>query len=285
MAFNVNTFLTRLGSAAIFSAVMLGCLMWNELAFILLFLVITFMCLREYTRIVEHILDTTFSRNEKTNFIGIGIASYLLVSSFSLGVCQNIINQYLNHLSFYFVGLLIGFLIMFFIFKRNKLAVYLLTGLGYIPLALGLLVQLRYQSILLPLILVLFIWMNDTMAYLTGSFIGKTPFFPAISPKKTIEGTIGGIIFTMLFAGIWGYFSGWFELYQWIIFGLIASLVGTIGDLIESKLKRMAGIKDSGAMMPGHGGALDRFDSLLLAAPFAFIFALIFMKCLEMKIF
>jgi phosphatidate cytidylyltransferase len=186
---------------------------------------------------------------------------------------------------FYGLGMGIGFLIFFFSGKRTPGSVVLLSGLGYIPLALGLLVQMRFQSLLLPLILVLFIWMNDTMAYLSGSFVGKTPFFPAISPKKTVEGTIGGILFTMAFAAIWGYFVHWFPLWQWVGLALIASLVGTLGDLAESKLKRMAGIKDSGQIMPGHGGALDRFDSLLLAAPVAFLFALFVMDCLPYKVF
>jgi phosphatidate cytidylyltransferase len=133
--------------------------------------------------------------------------------------------------------------------------------------------------------LILFIWMNDSMAYLTGSFIGRTKFFPAISPKKTVEGTLGGILFTIAFAYVWGSNTDLFPVWHWIGFGLIASLMGTIGDLIESKLKRMAGIKDSGNLMPGHGGALDRFDSLLFAAPFAFLFALIFMACLQLHVF
>lgn len=285
MPLNVQTFFTRLGSAIIFSAIMIGCLLWNEAAFVLLFLLINFLCLREYASIVEKIIEVPLSRNEKANFVGLGVGVYLLISSLPIAKCESALGHFLRHMHFYFVGITLGFAILFFLFRKNKKSSYLLTGLGYIPLALSLLVHLRFQSLVLPLMLILFIWMNDTMAYLCGSFVGKTKFFPEISPKKTLEGTLGGILFTMAFAAVWGYYTDWFPLWQWIVFGGIASLVGTAGDLLESKLKRLAGIKDSGTMMPGHGGALDRFDSLLFAAPFAFIFALLFMACLEMKVF
>ncbi|HAD34755.1 MAG TPA: phosphatidate cytidylyltransferase [Chitinophagaceae bacterium] len=286
MALNVQTFLTRLGSAALFSAMMLGCMLWHEAAFVLLFALICFLCLREFIPIVEKIVGIRFHGKEKFSFMGLGMALYLFTISLPIQTCPNILAQLLSEwMLFYGLGMGVGFLIFFFSGKRTPGSVVLLSGLGYIPLALGLLVQMRFQSLLLPLILVLFIWMNDTMAYLSGSFVGKTPFFPTISPKKTVEGTIGGILFTMAFAAIWGYFVHWFPMWHWVGLALIASLLGTLGDLAESKLKRMAGIKDSGQIMPGHGGALDRFDSLLLAAPVAFLFALFFIQCYPYRVF
>lgn len=285
MALNAKTFFTRLGSAAIFSAIMMLAFLTNEWAFMALFFVINILSLREYASIVEKILQIQFSKNEKMNFYMIGVSVFILTCCLLLIPCPNIIATFLNKFFFYFLGLLLGSLILFFFFKRSKNSLYLLTGIGYISLSLGLLVQLRFQSLLLPLILLLFIWMNDTLAYLTGSLFGKTKFIPSISPNKTIEGTLGGFLFTLAFAFIWGYFTNWFPVWQWICLGLIAAVIGTLGDLAESKLKRMAGIKDSGALMPGHGGALDRFDSLLLAAPVAFIFAVIFMKCLDISVF
>jgi phosphatidate cytidylyltransferase len=122
-----------------------------------------------------------------------------------------------------------------------------------------------------PLFLVLCIWTNDTMAYLVGSFIGRTPFSP-ISPKKTWEGTAGGAILTVAGAALWAYFSERFLMRDVVAVALCAAIAGTAGDLLESKLKRLAGVKDSGTLMPGHGGALDRFDSLLVATPFAFCY-------------
>ena len=285
MALNVQTFFTRLGSAAIFSAIMLAGLLMNEWVFIALFFTVNILCLKEYANIVGLILQTDLTKNERMNFIAVGVALFASVISLPVIRCENPVSLLLTEYLFYFIGAVIGTLLIFFFFRKNKKAVYLLTGLGYIPVALGFLVQLRFQSLYLPLILILFIWMNDTMAYLTGSFIGKTPFFPSISPKKTLEGTIGGVIFTMAFAFIWGYFTNWFPVSLWIIFGLIAGVVGTAGDLVESKLKRLSGIKDSGSIMPGHGGALDRFDSLLLSAPVAFLIAAIYEVCVQVKVF
>jgi phosphatidate cytidylyltransferase len=157
-----------------------------------------------------------------------------------------------------------------------------IAALAYITMPALMLYALRLQSLLLPLALVLLIWMNDTMAYLVGSFIGRTPFSP-ISPKKTWEGTAGGAILTMGLAMGWGWYCGLFALVDWAVLAICASVAGTAGDLLESKLKRMAGIKDSGTMMPGHGGALDRFDSLLVATPFAFAYAYLFMGSLNIK--
>ena len=127
-----------------------------------------------------------------------------------------------------------------------------------------------------PLIVIGCMWINDTMAYIVGSLIGKTPL-SKISPKKTWEGTIGGIVLSALIMGYVGFvFDEWFvfgkQLSFWITLALIAVIAGTFGDLLESKLKRMAGVKDSGSIMPGHGGFLDRFDSLILATPFVWLY-------------
>ncbi|MEZ5046478.1 MAG: phosphatidate cytidylyltransferase [Chitinophagaceae bacterium] len=279
MALQSQVFFTRLASAIVFSAVMLGCMLWNEWSFIVLFAIINVLCLREYTQIIEHILQTRFSRVEKYNVLSLGTAIFFLIISLPLLPCPNIVQRFFNYYFFYFLGLSIGFLILFFSFKKNPKAFFLLTGISYITLALAMLCIIRFQHYIIPIMLMLFIWMNDTMAYLTGSIFGKTKFFPTISPKKTLEGTIGGVLFTVAFAIVWSYYTHWFLLWQWMVLAFIASFFGTIGDLMESKLKRMASIKDSGVLMPGHGGALDRFDSFIFAAPFAFIFCLLWMAC------
>lgn len=127
---------------------------------------------------------------------------------------------------------------------------------------------------LLPCGIIFSIWINDTMAYLVGSFIGRTPFSP-ISPKKTWEGTIGGAVLCMVVITVLGNYLPVSRPVSWKIWlgiSALCALFGTLGDLLESKLKRMAGIKDSGRIMPGHGGFLDRFDSLLLATPAVWLF-------------
>lgn len=129
-------------------------------------------------------------------------------------------------------------------------------------------------SPLMPCAIIFSIWINDTMAYIVGSLIGKTPFSP-ISPKKTWEGTIGGALLCVLVISLLGYFlpiTQAVHWHHWLAIALLCAVFGTLGDLLESKLKRMAGIKDSGSIMPGHGGFLDRFDSLLLATPFVWAF-------------
>jgi phosphatidate cytidylyltransferase len=117
----------------------------------------------------------------------------------------------------------------------------------------------------------LLIWTNDTMAYLCGRAVGKTPFFPRISPKKTWEGTIGGAVCTLVLAYSLGEQLGGWSQSKWIVAAAVVTVFGTIGDLVESMLKRSVGVKDSGNIMPGHGGFLDRFDSFIFAAPFLWL--------------
>jgi len=166
---------------------------------------------------------------------------------------------------------------------------YSLLGLIYISFSWALLMNLRTHNDreflgeiankLTVIILVASIWINDTMAYLVGSWIGRTPL-TAISPKKTWEGTVGGIILSVLVMGMIGYFSDkevdWNLIAKVMMIAGVASVTGTFGDLLESKLKRMAEVKDSGQLMPGHGGYLDRFDSLLLATPFVWICVILY---------
>ena len=118
-------------------------------------------------------------------------------------------------------------------------------------------------------------WINDTGAYLVGSKFGKTPLFPRISPKKTWEGTIGGVVFCILSGFLIHRVFGVLNLTDWMVVGGIASVFGTLGDLIESMLKRSVGVKDSGSFLPGHGGFLDRFDSFIFEIPFVFLYLMV----------
>ena len=127
----------------------------------------------------------------------------------------------------------------------------------------------------LPMLVIVSIWINDTMAYVVGSFIGKTPL-SVVSPKKTWEGTIGGALLAVIAVVLLGRALTNLSYQTLVIVSATAAITGTIGDLIESKFKRMAGVKDSGNILPGHGGFFDRFDSLLLAGPSVWLLLTLF---------
>lgn len=277
MALHWPTFFTRLGSAIVFSAIMMAGLLWNEYAFIGLVALIQVLCLREFFPLVKKI----FPEVHWPSWLPIGIQ---VVSLLWLLMETPLLNGVPFSKTMLFVPILV--LLATALSKKTALQAGMISlgGMMYIMLPMILLYSLRLQSIVIPLSLVLMIWMNDTMAYLVGSFIGKTPFSP-ISPKKTWEGTAGGAILTIAGAAIWGYYTPYYTMMDWMALALCAAVAGTAGDLLESKLKRLANIKDSGTMMPGHGGALDRFDSLLVATPFAFVYAYIFMPYLRLTIF
>ncbi|MBS1614811.1 MAG: phosphatidate cytidylyltransferase [Bacteroidetes bacterium] len=285
MALHWPTFFQRLGSAIVFSAIMMGGLLWNAWALLLLVSLICVLCQREFFRIMDKILAT---QTPGWLLAATWAASLILLwfpplAAFATGLPPQIAqSKYLPPLFLLPVLLLL----LAGLGKRSGMVAGLvvLAAIVYTCLPGLMLYTLRLQSLLLPLALVLLIWMNDTMAYLVGSFIGRTPF-SAISPKKTWEGTLGGALLTMGLALWWGWYSGLFQMTDWGVLALCASVAGTAGDLFESKLKRLAGIKDSGKMMPGHGGALDRFDSLLVATPFAFAYAWLFMPTLFIKVF
>ena len=122
------------------------------------------------------------------------------------------------------------------------------------------------------------LWLNDTGAYFVGSLIGKHKLFERISPGKTWEGSFGGVLFALLTA--WGisFIFRQLNVTQWMTLAIIIVISGTLGDLVESMLKRSLGIKDSGNILPGHGGLLDRFDAVLLSAPFVFVYLAFFCR-------
>src|SRR5699024_5073105 len=119
------------------------------------------------------------------------------------------------------------------------------------------------------------IWSNDSFAYLIGKSIGKHKLFERISPNKTIEGFIGGLICTLLVGLLIHYITQIYTYQIWLGLALVTGIFGTFGDLIQSKLKRQAGVKDSGRVMPGHGGLLDRLDSIIFASSFIYSFLVI----------
>ncbi len=281
MALNFQVLKTRTVTAIVFVVVMLAGLFCNQWSFLALFTIIHFGCWIEYQKIValinpEYKATSTFHRN------GIML----------LGWCFMLLNTsstyQIGHIALKGIGWY-GLQLCTILFCLNEIVLkkqlnlkvigFSLAGLVYISLSWGLMMRLWDLSInmsntvitpgyLLPVILIASIWINDTMAYIVGSLIGKTPF-STISPKKTLEGTIGGIILSITAVTLGcRYLLNINNIKLLLIISSTGAIVGTYGDLLESKLKRLAGIKDSSSIMPGHGGFLDRFDSLLLATPF-----------------
>jgi len=295
MAFNWKTFQTRTLTAIVFAAVMLTGLLWNQWSFLILFSIIHFGCWWEYFNLLEKIQSTTYHRYTRLGFILTGYAIMLWFCGRSFEI-----NDYSLKENFSFPVSVAGFVMLgmgIFQTKSIKLKAFGAAALGlfYISLSWGLMLNLYkghdfkiHDELIvagpayIPLVIIASIWINDTMAYIVGSLIGKTPL-SKVSPKKTWEGTIGGIILSaVLMFFLWNYLVYSISEYpiniMTGIIAVIASVAGTFGDLLESKLKRMAGVKDSGSIMPGHGGFLDRFDSLLLATPAVWVFIYFFME-------
>jgi phosphatidate cytidylyltransferase len=290
MALNPSIFKTRSLTAAVFVIVMLTGLLWNPWSFLLLFSVIHFGCWIEYRKMVV-LIDSDYARISKLHQYSVPIAGWCLMlycvrKDLTLaGVSLHDIGKW-GCLIFLFL-MVAGEIIQFRTLNIRNIFRSAL-GLLYISLGLSMLTWLRtiyYESPIpfadrIPVLMIIgSIWINDTMAYIVGSLIGKTPL-SSISPKKTWEGTVGGIILAIGVMGLLGSLlqnaPAWalFAPGHWMVIAAIASITGTFGDLLESKLKRMAGVKDSGNIMPGHGGFLDRFDSLLVATPFAWAYLL-----------
>jgi len=291
MAFNWKTFQTRALTAIIFAAVMLTGLLWNKWSFLILFSIIHFGCWWEYLKLAEKIYNTEIN---KANKYFVCICGYILMLAIGF-------NNYSYDFEITFFGGSINFkwilaifmmtCLYIFLFQTknifNTVKWFLFKGFIYISVSWGLMILLRHSfgiaeisvtyhhppewhAIVGPCIIVFSIWICDTMAYIVGSLIGKTPL-SKISPKKTWEGTLGGILLSLIVIGFVASRYD-FDTKEVIIISGIAAVVGTFGDLLESKLKRMAGVKDSGSIMPGHGGFLDRFDSLLLATPAVWLY-------------
>lgn len=292
MAIQAVNFRTRALTSLFFVAVMLFGLLWNTWSFFILFSIIHFGCWYEYQKLLAKI-DSAYAEISPFQKYGVMIAGWCIMMYCARpGFAGDVGNAGLHN-----AGLYGGLLFLFILpvaeilytrktYLRNM--GYSMLGLIYISLSLGMLLNLRtfypgtaLETVnkLLVLAIILSLWVNDTMAYLVGSLIGKTPL-SAISPKKTWEGTIGGFIFAVVTMGAVGYFlSSGFEMQavsQWMIVAAITAIAGTVGDLLQSKLKRLADVKDSGHILPGHGGFLDRFDSLLFATPFIWLYIVMF---------
>lgn len=286
MALNVQTFKTRALTAVIFVAVMMVGLLWNETSFFVLFTLVHFGAWFEYQKLVEG-FNPDYKKIIPVHRYGIILAGWCLMLVFT----NNRIWYNLFEIGFWAgLGLLIIIPLIILLEAKGMLVknmAYSAFGVLYISLALALLIGIRMLygvesegrgdfGKYIALTLVFSIWINDTMAYIVGSFIGKTPF-SKISPKKTWEGTVGGAILCVLVMAFVGKALG-LSYVDAACIAALAAIAGTMGDLFESKLKRMAGVKDSGSFMPGHGGFLDRFDSLLFASVAVWIYMVLFMR-------
>ena len=299
MAFNWKTFQTRTLTAIVFAAVMLTGLLWNYWSFFVLFSIIHFGCWWEYLKLTEKIYKTNINNVIKGLFIFSGyiLMVILSLSNATFNIWISIWGIEVNLKWLLWASTV--FLLLVFIFQNKEIpknAKWMcLAGLAYISLCWGLMMHLALFQVekfyvkdvfvrietttfssLIPCAIIFSIWINDTMAYIVGSLIGKTPL-SSISPKKTWEGSIGGIILAIAVAGIIAWQFG-FDIKMMLMIAAISAIAGTFGDLLESKLKRMAGVKDSGSLMPGHGGFLDRFDSLLLAIPAVWLYVYFILK-------
>jgi phosphatidate cytidylyltransferase len=177
------------------------------------------------------------------------------------------------------VTVVVNLAMLYYLFARKKKLrnsfEKFIIGLFYIGGGCIFLTMIPYKNDIFAKYLIIgifiLIWVNDSFAYLVGKSIGRHKLFPSISPKKTIEGTVGGFVFCIGAAYLLSQFEPILNTAQWLILAAVIVLTGSLGDLIESKLKREAGVKDSGAILPGHGGMLDRLDSLIYTAPFAYL--------------
>jgi len=260
MAFNLAAFKTRSLTAVVFVIVMVAGVVLSKWSFFILFSIVHFGCWIEYQKLVG-LIDPGYARISVLHKYGVMIVGWCLMLAFFGSFAK-------------WWPLAIIAITIITELKRPKNIAHSIFGLVYISLSCALMVNLYGIEIypwFVPAFIIACMWINDTMAYIVGSLIGKTSF-SKISPKKTWEGTIGGIILCIAVAGFLANQFAMNKSYHWYIMAGIASIAGTAGDLLESKLKRLAGVKDSGHIMPGHGGFLDRFDSLLVATPFVWLY-------------
>ena len=280
MASSASVLKQRTLSAIVFVIIMLAGLMWNAWSFFTLFLIIQLGCLYEYQKLLALIYPTyqNISAVHKWGLLVLGCLIMMALGPIDLTI-SGISIKYIGSRAIPFA---LALMIIVDIFtKKINLQNWAISfaGLVYIALSLSLFFPLKSfmpniyfgsWAFSIPLLLIVSIWLNDTMAYLVGSLIGKTPLSP-ISPNKTWEGTIAGIILSVFIVSmVMAVAMPNQDKYIFYV-SLIASIAGNFGDLLESKLKRLAGVKDSGSMMPGHGGFLDRFDSILFATPFVWL--------------
>lgn len=281
----MNNFITRAITGLLFVAVVITCFLRPQ-AMVLFFALVTGLSVWEFTGLVNNREGVTVNR-----FICTVAGVYLFFAI--AGFCSN----WTGPAVFIPYLLTVVYLFISGLFTKNEDPIndwaYSMMSQMYIALPLSMLSVLAFRATmegmvvynaLLPLSIFVFLWTNDTGAYCSGSLLGRHKLFPRISPAKSWEGSIGGGIFVVAFAILiswideahiladYGVTETGLSLVEWIGLGLVVVVFGTLGDLVESLFKRTLGIKDSGNILPGHGGMLDRFDSSLMAIPAAVVY-------------
>lgn len=270
----MNNLVQRSITGTLFAIVVLGSIIWNPYAQAIVFSGFMVLGLLEFYNLFNQHGVVQVSK-EIGVFIGLFIFSLLF--GFSM--------QWLPIISILFIFPLFFTLILAELWRKKEHPLVnisvLVFGIIYVVLPFWLTIDLNLRETennFMPLVvgMYLLIWTNDTFAYFTGRFLGKTKLFERISPKKTWEGTVGGILFTLLIGYIMGAFINKGEELFWMISAVIIAPCAIFGDLLESLFKRSLNIKDSGTILPGHGGILDRFDAALFAIPFFYCWAMIY---------
>lgn len=275
-----NNFIQRAITGIIFVGVLIGCILGGPISFSLLFALITALTIHEFGVIISKQPDVEINKP-----ICMLAGVFLFFGFAYLGVMPGQTEILIPYL-FLIIYLLVSEL---YLKKKNPLNnwAYAMMSQIYIALSFAMLNVLAYHSIgnegelsnyqvqynpILPLSIFIFTWINDTGAYCAGMLFGKHRLFERISPKKSWEGSIGGGVFSIIAAIVMAHYFPFMPISIWIGLALTVVIFGTLGDLTESLLKRTIGIKDSGNILPGHGGMLDRFDSTLMAVPAAVVY-------------
>ena len=275
----MKNFIVRTITGIIFVAAIVASFLRPE-AMVLLFSIVTGMTVWEFTGLVNEREHVTVNR-----FISTVAAVYFFYAMTYF--CSDLYGGAAKSVVFipYLVTIIYLLIAELYLKQDDPIQDWAYTMLAqmYIALPFSLLNVLAFNATkdglvtfntLLPLSVFVFLWVNDTGAYCVGSLIGRHKLFPRISPGKSWEGSIGGAVFVLAAAYAISYFLDQTMLttLQWLGLGLVVVIFGTWGDLVESLLKRTLGVKDSGTILPGHGGMLDRFDSSLLAIPAAVVY-------------
>ena len=263
--------LIRTVSGIVFLIIVIGSILLHPVAFLMVFGGFTFIGLKEYFMLTK----VNAGKMLQYIYVLIGLLLYFLIGLIGLAKIDITFSL--------LILLLFPIIIAFELYSKKhdwSRTGSVLTGYFYVAIPFGLMNSFfllnhdGIYSIYLLLSFFVIVWCNDIFAYLSGSFFGKHKLFERISPKKTWEGFAGGLLFALLSAYLLSLLFKQLDLsfIEWMFFAVIIVITATIGDLSESMLKRNAGVKDSGNLMPGHGGVLDRFDAILFATPFVFIY-------------